>query len=262
MLADQAIDLYTKEMPIPEELITTPRSQFYEVAKDLRRSYGQGIRKVRSQNEEIRKGDQLSPIDLDRDLQRRIDKVHAQIRGSINRYDRDAQKLIVRDLMRICYLELAGSISGQSGYELTQANDGVLGIPSSTNGRSRGTWDIMIDFLVEQRFGTELVFEDNTIKFLTYDHPRNYSPEGMVIRVIGGWQNESHDHQESEDDLIAKAYSRTKNAEQIEIKSRNLLIKGKCFGRIVSKASVVDGFYNVINPGRPGKSQILHIAHA
>ena len=262
MLADQAIDLYTKEMPIPEELITAPRSQFYEVAKDLRRSYGQGIRKARSQNEEIRKGDQLSPIDLDRYLQRRIDKVHAQIRGSINRYDRDAQKLIVRDLMRICYLELAGSISGQSGYELTQANDGVLGIPSSTNGRSRGTWDIMIDFLVEQRFGTELVFEDNTIKFLTYDHPRNYSPEGMVIRVIGGWQNESHDHQESEDDLIARAYSRTKNAEQIEIKSRNLLIKGKCFGRVVSKASVVDGYYNVINPGRPGKSQILHIAHA
>jgi hypothetical protein len=262
MLADQAIDQYTKEMPIPEELITAPRSQFYEVAKDLRRSYGQGIRKVRSQNEEIRKGDQLSPIDLDRDLQRRIDKVHAQTRGSINRYDRDAQKLIVRDLMRICYLELAGSLTGQSGYELTQANDGVLGIPSSPNGRSRGTWDIMIDFLVEQGFGTELVFEDNTIKFLTYDHPRNYSPEGMVIRVIGGWQNESHDHQESEDDLIARAYTKTKNAERIEIRSRNLLILGKQFGRIVSKASVVDGFYNVINPGRPGKSQILHIAHA
>ena len=261
-LADQAIDLYTKEMPIPEELITAPRSQFYEVAKDLRRSYGHGIRKVRSQNEEIRKGDQLSPIDLDRDLQRRIDKVHAQIRGLINRYDRDAQKLIVRDLMRICYLELAGSITGQSGYELTQANDGVLGIPSSPNGRSRGTWDIMIDFLVEQGFGTELVFEDNTIKFLTYDHPRNYSPEGMVIRVIGGWQNESHDHQESEDDLIARAYSRTKNAEQIEIKSRNLLISGKAFGRIVCKSSVKDGHYKVINPGRPGKSQILHIAHA
>jgi len=261
-LADQAIDLYTKEMPIPEELITAPRSQFYEVAKDLRRSYGQGIRKARHQNDEISIRNQINPVDLDRDLQRRINKVHAQIRGSINRYDRDAQKLIVRDLMRICYLELTGSVSGQSGYELTQANDGVLGIPSSPNGRSRGTWDIMIDFLVEQRFGTELVFEDNTIKFLTYDHPRNYSPEGMVIRVIGGWQNESHDHQESEDDLIAKAYSRTKNAEQIEIKSRNLLIKGKCFGRIVSKASVVDGFYNVINPGRPGKSQILHIAHA
>ena len=262
MLADQAIDLYTKEMPIPEELITAPRSQFYEVAKDLRRSYGQGIRKVRSQNEEIRKGDQLSPIDLDRYLQRRIDKVHAQIRGSINRYDRDAQKLIVRDLMRICYLELAGSVSGQSGYELTQANDGVLGIPSSTNGRSRGTWDIMIDFLVEQGFGTELVFEDNAIKFLTYDHPRNYSPEGMVIRVIGGWQNESQDTNQSEDELIARAYTKTKNAEQIEIRSRNLLIKGKQFGRIVSKASIVDGIYNVINPGRPGKSQILHIAHA
>jgi len=262
MLADQAIDLYTKEMPIPEELITAPRSQFYEVAKDLRRSYGQGIRKVRSQNEEIRKGDQLSPIDLDRDLQRRIDKVHAQIRGSINRYDRDAQKLIVRDLMRICYLELAGSVSGQSDYELTQANDGVLGIPSSPNGRSRGTWDIMIDFLVEQGFGTELIFEDNAIKFLTYDHPRNYSPEGMVIRVIGGWQNESQDTNESEDKLIARAYTKTKNAKQIEIRSRNLLIKGKQFGRIVSKASVVDGFYNVINTGRPGKSQILHIAHA
>ena len=261
MLADQAIDLYTKEMPIPEELITAPRSQFYEVAKDLRSSYGQGIRKARYQNGELSKQSQLSPVDLDRDLQRRIDKVHAHIRGSINRYDKDAQKLVVRDLMRICYLELAGTTTGQSEYQLTQANDGVLGIPSSTNGRSRGTWDIMIDFLVEQGFGTELVLEDNAIKFLTYDHPRNYSPEGMVIRVIGGWQNESHDHQESEDDLIAGAYSRTKNAEQIEIKSRNLLIQGKCFGRVVSKSFVEDGHYKVINPGRPGKSQILHIAH-
>lgn len=260
MLADQAIDQYTKEMPIPEELITAPRSEFYEAAKDIRRSYGQGIRQARSQNEQIRKRNQANPIDFDRDLRRRIDKVHAHIRGTINRYDRDAQKLIVRDLMRICYLELAGTTTGQSGYQLTQANDGVLGIPTSPNGKSRGTWDIMIDYLVDQGFGRELVLEDDTINFLPYNTPKVYDPRGTVIRVIGGWQNVAADSDDSDDELIARAYSWARQAEEVEVRSRNLLIGGKAFGRIVSKSFIEDGLYKMIKPGRPGKSQLLHIA--
>ena len=261
MLADEAIDQYSKEMPIPEELITAPRSEFYEAAKNIRRAYGQGIRKARSQNEEIRQHSQLYPVALERDLQRRIDKVHAHIRGSINQYDKDAQKLIIRDLMRICYLELAGSTAGQSGYQLTQANDGVLGIPSSSNGKSRGTWDIMIEFLVDQGFGRELVLEDGAINFLTYDIPKVYDTKSAVIRVIGGWQNVTVGSDDSEDELIAKAYTWARQAEEVEIKSPNLLIGGKAFGRIVSKTFIEDGYYKLINLGRPGKSQLLHIAY-
>ena len=261
-LADEAITQYTREMVIPEQLITAPRSEFYEVAKELRREYGHGLRKARHQNEELVKQQSSSEFDVEADLRVRIDKVHAHIRGSFNQWEPDVQKLIIQDLMRICYLELPGKIVGNSGYELSQSNDGVLGIPSSPSGRSRGTWDIMIDYLVEQGFGKEIIFEDNVIQFLAHNTPRNYTSDGLVIRVIGGWQNESQDTNQSEDELIARAYTKTKNAEQIEIRSRNLLIEGKQFGRIVSKASVVDGLYNVINPGRPGKSQILHIAHA
>lgn len=260
-LADAAIDHYTKEMPIPEELITSPRSDYYEVARDLRRSYGHGIRKARHQNEELCKRNQLTSIDQDRDLQTRIDKVHAHIRGLLNQFDSDAQKLIVRDLMRICYLELPGSTSGQSSYELTQANDGVLGIPSSPNGRSRGTWDIMLDFLVEQGFGREIKLDDNTIQFQSYDQPMNYTADGLVIRVIGGWQNESSGASDSEDKLIAQAYSRAKGAAKFEIRSRNLVIDGKLFAKVVSKSHVPDGQYKMLDAGRPGKSLTLHIAH-
>ena len=260
VLADEAIVQYTREMVIPEQLITAPRSQYYEAARELRRAYGHGQRKARHQNETIAKQQESAKFDAEKDLRTRIDKVHSHIRGLLNRWDSDGQKLIIQDLMRICYLDLPGTIVGGSGYELSQANDGVLGIPSSPSGRSRGTWDIMIDYLVEQGFGTELVFEDNVLRFQTYETPRNYASEGIVIRVIGGWKNVAAHPQETEDTLIARAYRRAKDANQIVIRARNLYIGGAEFGKIVSKAPIADGLYDVINPGRPGKSQILHIA--
>ena len=165
--------------------------------------------------------------------------------------------------MRICYLELPGTIVGESGYELTQSNDGVLGIPSSPSGRSRGSWDIMIDLLVEQGFGRELVLEDDILTFHPYDTPRNYTSVGMAIRVIGGWRsvaNENDDLQKAEDVLIARAYHKTKHAITVEIQANLVILDGAEFGRIVSKPHVSDGKYQIVNAGRPGKSQVLHIA--
>ena len=262
-LADDAIIQYTKEMKIPEELITAPRSQYYEVARELRSKYGHGLRKAHNQTDELIKQHDAIQFDADKDLQQRIDKVHGHIRGLLNSWDDDAQKLIIQDLMRICFLELPGNIVGDIGYELSQSNDGVLGIPSSPSGRSRGTWDIMIDFLVEQGFGRELSFENDVLCFHAYESPKDYSVEGNIIRVIGGWKSVATDAIEPkahEDQLIARAYCKTKDATQVLIKNRNLIIDGDEFGRIVSKAPVADGLYNIVNPGRPGKSQILHIA--
>ncbi len=260
LLADDAITQYSREMVIPEQLITAPRSKYYEAAKDLRKEYGHGLRKARNQNEVLAKQPHSDAFNVEKDLRTRIDKVHAHIRGSLSSWESDAQKLIIRDLMRICYLELPGTVAGDSGYKLSQANDGVLGIPSSPSGRSRGTWDIMLDLLVEQGFGRELILEDEILHFQTYDTPRNYRSEGMAVRVIGGWKNVANDTLETEDVLIARAYCKAKDAHQVVIRARNLYIDGLEFGRIVSKAPVSDGMYNIINPGRPGKSQILHIA--
>jgi len=262
-LADEAITQYSREISIPEQLITAPRSVYYETAKEMRSKYGHGLRKARHQNEELIKSDSTDRFDADADLQVRIDKVHGHIRGILNGYDADAQKLIIRDLMRICYLELPGTIVGESGYELTQSNDGVLGIPSSPSGRSRGSWDIMIDLLVEQGFGRELVLEDDILTFHPYDTPRNYTSVGMAIRVIGGWRsvaNENDDLQKAEDVLIARAYHKTKHAITVEIQANLVILDGAEFGRIVSKPHVSDGKYQIVNAGRPGKSQVLHIA--
>jgi hypothetical protein len=261
-LADEAITQYSCEMSIPEQLITAPRSVYYETAKEMRSKYGHGLRKARHQNEELIKSDSTGRFDADADLQVRIDKVHGHIRGILNGYDEDAQKLIVRDLMRICYLELPGNVAGDSGYELSQANDGALGIPSSPSGRSRGTWDVLIDLLVEQGFGRELVLEDDILTFHSYDTPRNYASDGMAIRVIGGWRsvaNENDDLQKSEDVLIARAYHKTKHAITVEIQANLVILDGAEFGRIVSKTHVSDGKYQIVNAGSPGKSQVLHI---
>jgi hypothetical protein len=263
LLADEAIVQYSKEMVIPEELITAPRSQYYEAARELRREYGHGLRKARNQNETLIKQTNSVGFDAEKDLRARIDKVHAHIRGLLNSFDADGQKLIIQDIMRICYLDLPGTIVGKSGYELSQANDGVLGIPSSPSGRSRGTWDIMINLLVEQGYGRELILEDDILHFHTYATPRNYDSSGLTIRVIGGWLNVANDRtksRESEDELIAKAFCKAKGATEVRILARNLFIDGEEFGRIVSKAPISDGLYDIINPGRPGKSQILHIA--
>jgi len=265
LLADEAIVQYSKEMVIPEQLITAPRSQYYEAARELRREYGHGLRKARNQNETLAKQQSSGAFDAEKDLRTRIDKVHSHIRGLLNSWESDAQKLIILDLMRICYLDLSGTVVGDSGYELTQNNDGVLGIPSSPSGRSRGTWDIMIDLLVEQGFGRELTLEDDILRFHTYDTPRNYDSSGVTIRVIGGWLNVAkgrNNSTEGEDKLIARAYRKAKDATEVRIRARNLFIDGEEFGTIVSKAPVSDGQYEIINAGRPGKSQILHIAES
>jgi hypothetical protein len=262
-LADDAIAQYAREMPIPEQLITAPRSQLYEAAREIRSKYGHGLRKARHQNEELIKNDSCSEFDAEADLRVRIDKVHGHIRGMFNTWGTDAQKLIVQDLMRICYLELPGNVAGDSGYELSQANDGVLGIPSSPSGRSRGTWDIMIDLLVEQGFGRELIIEDDDLRFQTYDTPKTYNSEGIAVRVIGGWQNmadEKDNLTKNEDILIARAYRRAKHAVKVEINAKTMIIDGSMFGRIVSKANIADGLYRIMNAGRPGKSQVFHIA--
>ncbi len=262
-LADEAIAQYAQEMPIPEHLITAPRSQFYEAAREIRSKYGQGLRKARYQNAELIKTESAIGFDAETDLRTRIDKVHGHIRGIFNTWEPDAQKLIIQDLMRICYLELPGNVAGDSGYELSQANDGVLGIPSSPSGRSLGTWDVMIDLLVEQGFGRELILEDDDLRFQTYDTPKTYISEGIAIRVIGGWQNmadEKDNLTKNEDILIARAYRKVKQANKVEIKAKTVTIDGSTFGRIVSKASIVDGLYRIVNAGRPGKSQVFHIA--
>ncbi len=262
-LADDAIAQYAREMPIPEQLITAPRSQFYEAALEIRRKYGHGLRKARHQNEELIKNASCSEFDAEADLRVRIDKVHGHIRGIINSWEADAQKLIVQDLMRICYLELPGNVTGDSGYELSQANDGVLGIPSSPSGRSRGTWDILIDLLVEQGYGRELILEDDDLRFQTYDTPKTYGSEGIAVRVIGGWQSvaeQDDDLMKLEDILIARAYRKAKHATKVEINAKAVIIDGSEFGRIVSKSSVTDGLYHIVNAGRPGKSQVFHIA--
>ncbi|NQT64164.1 MAG: hypothetical protein HQ556_14490 [Candidatus Marinimicrobia bacterium] len=262
-LADEAITQYSREMSIPEQLITAPRSAYYETAKEMRGKYGHGLRKARHQNQELIKSDSTGRLDADAALQVRIDKVHGHIRGILNSYEPDAQKLIVRDLMRICYLELPGTVVSASGYELTQSNDGVLGIPSSPSGRSRGTWDILIDLLVEQGFGRELVLEDDVLTFHSYDTPRNYTSDGMAIRVIGGWRSVAHENEDllkAEDLLVARAYHKTKHAITVEIHANLVILDGAEFGRIVSKTHVSDGKYQIVNAGSPGKSQVLHIA--
>ena len=83
------------------------------------------------------------------------------------------------------------------------------------------------------------------------------------VRVIGGWQNmadEKDNLTKNEDILIARAYRRAKHAVKVEINAKTMIIDGSMFGRIVSKANIADGLYRIMNAGRPGKSQVFHIA--
>lgn len=264
-LADEAIDLYSKEMNIPEALITAPRSQFYEFARELRGIYGKGIRTARNLNKRFKEKTMAGEAEVDADLRNRIEKVHGRVRGALNQLEPDAQKLVVRDLMRICYLELPGSTAGENGYVLTQANDGVLSISSSPNGRSLGTWDILIDLLVDQGFGRRLNQREDRIEFETSQTPIAYEGTGFAIRVIGGWQcmaGRCTSSMPSEDKLISMAYQEVKLANSVQVNKGHLFIEGTEFGRIVNHDRVADGDYRVLYPGHPGKSQVLYISES
>lgn len=262
-LADEAISLYSEEMNIPEDLITSPRSPYYELARELRHMYGHGIRTARGLNEKYSRAPHVSEDEVEADLQKRIEKIHGRVRGTLNQLDPDVQKMVLYDLMRICYLELPGTSTGDSGYTLTQANDGVLGIPSSPNGRLRGTFDVLIDVLVDSGLGRRPILDEDKIVFDTVRTPIEYETEGIAVRVIGGWQNVGSlykDEIQTEDHLISLAYRAVKDAVYVQVSSRSLYINDTLFGSIVSKAHVSDGAYKVLYPGRPGKSQVLHIA--
>ena len=262
-LADEAISMYSKEMPIPEELITSPRSPYYELARELRQIYGQGIRAARRLNEKYACTRDINEDEVEADLQKRIEKVHGRVRGTLNQLDPDVQKMVLCDLMRICYLELPGTSTGDEGYVLTQANDGVLGIASSPNGRSKGTFDILIDVLVDAGYGHRLHRNEDTIVFETISTPVAYDAESIAVRVIGGWQNvasKNEDEIQTEDHLISLAYRTVKSADHVQVRSKRMYIQDAEFGRIVNKTHVSDGNYKVLYAGTPGKSQVLHIA--
>lgn len=258
-LADDAIEEYSRRMPIPDELITAPRSPFYEIARELRSEYGRGIRAARNQNAEYKEKHPEDLVKIETDLQQRIEKVHGRIRGQLNKLDCDTQKLVVRDLMRICYLELPGVTTG-NGYTLTQANDGVLGISSSRGGRSRGTWDVMIDLLVDQGYGHRLAFDEGCIMFGSPHGAVEYHTDSMAVRIIGGWQMVETDRSATENERIALAYQTVKRSNRVKVKGQRVFIHGSEFGRIASRTHVQDGQYQILSPGRPGKSLILQIA--
>ena len=262
-LANEAVDRYSKEMSIPEELITSPRSPYYEVARELRRFYGHGIRTARTLNEKYSLTSNATVAEVETDLMKRIEKVHGRVRRTLSQFHPDAQKLLIRDLMRICYLELPGMAVGEDDYVLSQANDGILGISSSPNGRSRGTFDVLVDVLVDYGFGHRLHREDDRIVFETVSTPQPYEFEGIAIRVIGGWQSVAslyNDGVFTEDHLISLAYRAVKEADHVLVRSRRLYIQDTEFGRIVSHAHVADGKYKILYPGRPGKSLVMQIA--
>lgn len=258
-LADEAIEGYSRQMPIPEALITAPRSSYYELAKEFRTQYGKGIRAARNQNAQYYEKHPDDLVSVETDLQSRIEKVHGSIRGQLNKLDCDTQKLVVRDLMRICYLELPGVTTG-NGYVLTQANDGILGIGSSKGGRSRGTWDVMIDMLVDQGYGKRLVMEDDRILLETPPASVEYLSDSWAIRVIGGWQTVQTDISATEDERIALAYQTIKQSKQIKIQDRRVIIRGCEFGSIANRTHVKDGQYEVLSAGRPGKALLVQIA--
>ena len=118
----------------------------------------------------------------------------------------------------------------------------------------------MIDLLVEQGYGKRVVLDDDRILFETPVEPVEYCSDSLALRVIGGWQTVQAEEMATEDDRITLAFQTIKHSKQLRIQDRRVIVRGNEFGSVANRSHVKDGHYQILSPGRPGKSLIIQIA--
>ncbi len=257
--ADEAVKLYCQQVEIPDLFLG--RSKLYPVAKELRSEYGKAVSKLINRAESI-----SDMVESDTYFTKQIEKVNARIRGSLTKYSRDEQKLIIKDLAHLCYIALPGS--GNDNYTLTQSNDGILGIPSSAGERNLGTAHIFIDLLLDLGVGLRIERDRELIV--------NYKPtckeslsdiEYNMITVVGGWrrlaERDGYSSSNLSNSIINKyciqAYNKINNIKLITVKQGQIVHDSEVMGYIAKSSSLPDGSYSVIKTIPLSKSILLQV---
>jgi len=255
--AEEAIRLYTEQVKLPD--IFMGRSKLYPVAKELRAEYGKAVSQL------INRADCMDDQDERNDyFKKHIDKINAHIRGSLIQYSNDEQKLIIKDLAHLCYVALPGS--GNDEYTLTQANDGILGIPSSKGERNLGTAHIFIDLLLDLGIGIRIEKDENTNAI-----NRNYRPlleiDGELITLVGSWrrlaERDGLNTMGISEPQVKKyttiAYNRISRLNEITVADRSVTHDSKVIGYTSQNSPLPDGNYTISRVFPALKSILLQV---
>jgi len=295
------------QMVIPDELIH-PRTPMYDVAQAFRGQYGSltraAIAAAGKRAYKERDNYKFDPVDYKGKL---ISRVESKMRGVFSQYTPEQQKLLVMDLMRLCYSELVGKVYTveievkdadgnvsvvEEERELTQNNDGVLGIPSSAKGLNRGTWDVLLDILGDFGYGTtyevvdtamedkavyalvDAIFGSKTYAGKTKDgvnvvgmsglEEADYDANGISAQLWGHWRNLANKEgagkdlsDKVRDKFIKRSHRQLQVARTVEVRGNNVFVPSRddVFSKIKSTGGVlVDGTYQVVTVGDAGRT--------
>lgn len=282
--ANRDFQAFIEDFPIAAEFKTT-KNCLYPIARDINKVYGATMARIMATEE----------LDDDHELRHReqIDRLHAKIRGILACYTNSEQMMITECLMFIRYTERPGKMTGD--FLLTQANDGVLGIPSSPTGANRGTVDILIDYLVDRGYGVALeqhvdplvhsaintLFgladkvvqtvqtSNNAVSRIKYS-PGNFPLEcrGRAVRIYGVWRqlaetldlDPRHLNEGETEQLIEMAHEFISALESIRVCKGHVYDGERRLGTLAERTRMPDGNYKILATSDVGKSITLYLA--
>jgi len=260
--ADEAIKLYCQQVEIPE--LFMERSKLYPVARELRVEYGTAVSKSIKRTESISDLDEKTAY-----FKTQIDKINARVRGALTKYSEDEQKLIMKDLAHLCYITLPGS--GSDLYKLTQANDGILGIPSSAGERNLGTAHIFIDLLLDLGIGVRIERDENSRAiYKTSQSQQLPKIEGNIITLVGSWRrlverdgcSSSGLTRSVVKEYCARAYNKVTEIKIITVTAGQVTHDNEVLGYVAKNSPLDDGIYSILNVVPAAKSILLQVQPA
>ncbi len=257
--ADEAVKHYCQQVEIPE--LFMDRSKLYPIAKELRSEYGQSVSKL------IKRAESITDLnEKESYFKTKIDKINAHIRGALIKYSKDEQTLIIKDLAHLCYIALPGS--GNDSYTLTQANDGLLGIPCSVGERNLGTAHIFIDLLLDLGLGVRIEMgQDLSVTYKpTFSLPLP-TIEGDMITMVGGWRrlaerdgySSSNISDSAKSEYSEKACNKTNSIKMITVKQGKIVHDNEVLGYTAKSSPLADGYYTIIKTIPLAKSILLQV---
>jgi len=261
--AEEAVKLYCQQVEIPD--LFMDRTKLFPIAQELRADYGRAVSTLIKRAESISEPDEKAAY-----FKRHFEKVNAHIRGELTKYEPSEQRLILKDLAHLCYIVLPGS--GNDEYTLTQANDGILGIPSSANERNLGTAHIFIDLLLEVGIGRQIEQDENDSIHFKTSGPVILPDEikGEIITLVGGWrrlaERDGYSSAVLNDSIVRQycqeAVNNISRIETITVKNGSIVHDSEVIGYLAKSSPLADGIYSISRVIPASKSILLQVASA
>jgi len=261
--AEEAVKLYCQQVAIPD--LFMDRTKLFPIAQELRADYGRAVSTLIKRAESISEPEEKSGY-----FKRQIEKVNGHIRSELKRYLPTEQKLILKDLAHLCYIALPGS--GNDEYTLSQANDGVLAIPSSAGERNQGSAHIFIDLLLDLGVGVRIEQDEN--REITY---KTAGPvilpdeiEGDIITLVGSWRRLAERDGNSSTGLnetavrkyCQQAVDNINGITTINVTEGCIAHQGEVIGYLAKTSPLTDGNYSISRVIPASKSILLQVASA